>query len=93
MIVSTRDRRTAELASGKTPKGFPSNLVRATQRKLFMLEQAVELRDLASPPGNRLEALHGDRRGQHSIRINAQWRICFIWRADGAHDVEIVGYH
>ncbi len=93
MIVSIRDRRTAELASGKAPKGFPSDLVRAAQRKLFMIEQAVELRDLASPPGNRLEALHGDRRGQHSVRINVQWRICFTWRADGAHDVEIVDYH
>jgi proteic killer suppression protein len=58
-----------------------------------MLEQAVELRDLASPPGNRLEALQGDRRGQHSIRINSQWRICFVWRADGAHQVEMVDYH
>ena len=53
----------------------------------------MELRDLMSPPGNRLEALRGDRQGQHSIRINDQWRICFVWKTDGAHDVQIVDYH
>ncbi|MGH9492212.1 MAG: type II toxin-antitoxin system RelE/ParE family toxin [Terriglobales bacterium] len=63
------------------------------QRKLQQLEAAVELRDLSSPPGNRLEALRGDRKGQHSIRINDQWRICFVWRDGDAYDVEIVDYH
>ena len=58
-----------------------------------MLDYAATLGDLRVPPGNRLEALKGDRRGQHSIRINNQWRICFIWRSDGAHEVEIVDYH
>jgi len=93
MIVSFADRVTQAVALGKSPKGFPSDLVRSAQRKLFMLDNAVDIRDLASPPGNRLEALHGDRQGQHSIRINDQWRICFVWKPDGPHDVEIVDYH
>jgi len=58
-----------------------------------MLDAAVELRDLSTPPGNRLEALRGERAGQHSIRINDQWRICFIWKAGDAYDVEIADYH
>ena len=63
------------------------------RRKLRQLDSATELRDLASPPGNRLEALRGDRIGQHSIRINDRWRICFAWRDGDAYDVEIVDYH
>lgn len=63
------------------------------RRKLRQLEAATELRDLSAPPGNRLEALHGDRKGQHSVRINDQWRICFIWREGNAYEVEIVDYH
>jgi toxin HigB-1 len=63
------------------------------RRKLRQLASAAELRDLAAPPGNRLEALHGDRKGQHSIRINDQWRVCFMWRDGNAHKVEIVDYH
>ena len=63
------------------------------QRKLQMLDDAVELRDLRSPPGNRLEALHGDRAEQYSIRINDQWRLCFVWTAAGPDGVEIVDYH
>lgn len=63
------------------------------QRKLRQLDFAMELRDLASPPGSHLEALKGDREGQHSIRINDQWRICFVWREGDAYDVEIVDYH
>ncbi len=66
---------------------------RVAQRMLRQLHVAAELRDLASPPGNRLEALHADRAGQHSIRINDQWRICFVWRDGDAYDVEIVDYH
>lgn len=62
-------------------------------RKLRMLHAAAELRDLLIPPGNRLEALQGDRAGQHSIRINGQWRVCFVWTAQGPKDVEIVDYH
>ena len=93
MIVSFKDKTSETVASGKAPKGFPADLVRPAQRKLFMIEHAVELRDLMSPPGNRLESLKGNRAGQHSIRINDQWRICFVWEDDGAHDVEIVDYH
>ena len=66
---------------------------RVAQRRLAQLDAATELRDLAAPPGNRLEALHGNRHGQHSIRINDQWRICFIWREGDAYEVEIVDYH
>jgi toxin HigB-1 len=69
------------------------NIEATARRKLDQLEAAVELRDMASPPGNRLEALSGTRRGQHSIRINDQFRICFIWTLKGAKDVEIVDYH
>jgi proteic killer suppression protein len=63
------------------------------QRKLQMLDDAAELRDLKSPPGNRLEALSGDRAGQHSVRINDQWRVCFVWTDVGPENVEIVDYH
>lgn len=66
---------------------------RVALRKLVQLHAAHELRDLAAPPGNRLEALHGKRKGQHSIRINDQWRICFRWKDGNAYDVEIVDYH
>ena len=66
---------------------------RAAQRKLRQLDIATELRDMAAPPGNRLEVLHGDRVGQHSVRINDQWRICFVWRNGDVYDVEIVDYH
>ena len=93
MIVSCKGKAAEAILAGAMPKGFPSDLIRVTQRKLFMLEQAMELRDLRSPPGNRLERLQGDRAEQYSIRINDQWRICFSWLKDGAHDVEIVDYH
>ena len=66
---------------------------RPARRKLLYLDAAVRLEDLRVPPGNRLEALKGDRAGQHSIRVNDQWRICFVWREDEPHDVEIVDYH
>jgi len=68
-------------------------LQRAAYRKLVMLDSAVELGDLKAPPGNRLEALRGDRKGQHSIRINNQWRVCFVWEDGNAYNVEIVDYH
>jgi proteic killer suppression protein len=75
------------------PKGFPSDLAKTARRKLRMLDAAVGLEDLRQPPGNRLEPLKGDREGQHSIRVNGQWRLCFSWRDDGAHEVEVVDYH
>ena len=76
--------------SGGMPAG---NVRRVALRKLVLLDDAAELSDLAVPPGNRLEALHGKRKGQHSIRINRQFRVCFVWRSGHAYDVEIVDYH
>jgi toxin HigB-1 len=70
-----------------------ANIESVARRKLDQLDAATELRDLASPPGNRLETLTGDRAGQHSIRINDQWRVCFVWTPEGPKDVEIVDYH
>lgn len=91
-IRSFRCAETRALYEGKKPKRF-RNIEVVAQRKLQMLHDAAELRDLGSPPGNRLEALNGDRAGQHSIRINAQWRVCFVWTAAGPESVEIVDYH
>jgi toxin HigB-1 len=93
MIRSYRDRKVEAVARGNAPKGFPADLVSVARRKLKWLDAAETMRDLASPPGNRLEALSGDRQGQHSIRLNDQWRICFRWSDGGAEDVEIVDYH
>jgi proteic killer suppression protein len=93
LIRSYRDRRIEQIAAGGSPKGFPSDLIAVARRKLFMLNSAHQLEDLRFPPGNRLEALKGDRRGQHSIRINDQWRVCFRWSEGGAEEVEIVEYH
>ncbi len=93
MIGSFRDKRAAAVFLGKMPKGFPSDIVAIARRKLRLLDAAVRLDDLRSPPANRLEALSGGRAGQHSIRINDQWRLCFVWQDDNAHEVEIVDYH
>lgn len=93
MIRSFKDAKSQALIDGKAPKGFPSDIVRAAQRKLAMIDSAVVLEDLLSPPGNRLEALKGNRAGQHSVRINNQWRVCFVWKDGGAENVEIVDYH
>ncbi|MBO0904382.1 type II toxin-antitoxin system RelE/ParE family toxin [Jiella sonneratiae] len=93
MIVSTKGKFVEVIASGKAPKGFPAELVGRTERKLRAIDYAVHLDDLRSPPGNRLEALKGDRKAQYSIRINDQWRICFRWTDAGVEDVEIVDYH
>ena len=94
MIVSYRDKRTKDFAAGKRVKAF-SGIERAARLKLDRLEAAVMLRDLAVLPGNRFEALRGDRKGQDSIRINDQWRACFEWPEDavGPLNVEIVDYH
>lgn len=91
-IRSFRCSDTEALYEGKKPKRF-RNIESVAQRKLQMLDDAVELRDLASPPGNRLEALSGNRAGQHSIRINDQWRVCFVWSAAGPENIEIADYH
>ena len=94
MIVSYRDKRTRDFAAGKRVKAF-SGIERAARLKLDRLEAAVVLKDLAVLPGNRFEGLRGDRRGQYSIRINDQWRICFAWSEEalGPSNVEIVDYH
>ena len=93
MIETYGDRKTAAVSRGETPKGFPSDIINIARRKLRMVDAAVRLEDMLVPPGNRLEALTGDRKGQHSIRINDQWRICFIWTGSAAREVEIVDYH
>lgn len=94
MIVSYRDKRTRDFATSKRVKAF-TGIERAAHLKLDRLEAAVELKDLAALPGNRFEALKGDRKGQYSIRINDQWRICFEWPREttGPLNVEIVDYH
>jgi toxin HigB-1 len=92
MIKSFRDRATQRLWMGEFVKRF-SGIEKAARRKLDMLNAARDLRDLRSPPANKLEALAGDRKGQHSIRINDQWRVCFVWTKEGPSDVEIVDYH
>ena len=92
MIRSFACKDTKAIYNGKSPKRFQS-LLAAAQRKLQMLDSAYELDDLRSPPGNRLEALTGDRTGQYSIRINRQWRLCFRFVSNDAHNVEIIDYH
>ena len=93
MIKSFGDQETELIWSGRRSRKLPPDIQLGALRKLRMLNQARNLSDLAVPPGNRLEALSGDRAGQHSIRINRQWRICFTWAAGGPSDVAIVDYH
>ena len=93
MIRDYRDRDTQAVAERRRVRRFPENIQRRAQSKLMILHNALDLNDLRVPPGNRLEALSGDRNGQHSIRINEQWRICFIWEDGDAYRVEIVDYH
>ncbi|MFI5143044.1 MAG: type II toxin-antitoxin system RelE/ParE family toxin [Thermoanaerobaculales bacterium] len=93
MIRSFSDSETQRVFGRKGSRRLPATVQRATLRKLAMLDAAEILNDLRVPPGNRLERLHGDREGQHSIRINQQWRICFRWRDGDAYEVEIVDYH
>ncbi len=93
MIRSFRCKDTERLFHRVRPRHLPPEVHRAALRKLWILDAATALDELRVPPGNRLESLHGDRRGRHSIRINQQWRICFRWHGGDAHDVEIVDYH
>lgn len=93
MILSFRSRETEKIWHGDVSRQFPAAIQRVARRKLRMLSNARRLDDLRAPPGNRLEALKGDRKGQHSIRINDQWRLCSIWSGAGPCDVEIVDYH
>jgi proteic killer suppression protein len=93
VIRSFRDRDTERLWRRERVRTVDSSVLRTALRKLAILDAAVDLDDLRVPPGNRSEALKGDRRGQHSIRINDQWRICFTWADTGPEDVEIVDHH
>jgi toxin HigB-1 len=93
MIVSFRDPDTATIWSGRRSRRLPSDIQGTALRKLRLLNNAKHVADLLVPPGNRFEALKGKRAGQHSIRINDQWRICFVWKDNHAHEVEIVDYH
>jgi proteic killer suppression protein len=93
MIRTWGNKLTEQIAAGRKPKGFPSDLVIRAATKLVLIDTAKELDHLRLPPGNRLEALSGERRGQYSIRINDQWRVCFSWRDGDAYGVEIVDYH
>jgi proteic killer suppression protein len=92
MIESFACTETDKVFQGQVSRRLPTDIQRAARRKLLQLQAATQLRDLAVPPGNRLEALKGGRAGQHSIRVNDRWRICFRWET-GAHEVEIVDYH
>lgn len=93
MIQSTRGKLAANALKGKYAKGFLGDLVKRTRAMLTALDAAVILEDLRFPPSNQLEELKGNRAGQHSVRINEQWRICFVWSPSGPADVEIVDYH
>ncbi|MDK9719704.1 MAG: type II toxin-antitoxin system RelE/ParE family toxin [Rhodospirillales bacterium] len=93
MIRSFADKQTAAVFVGMAVRGMPSQIQRRAKAKLQALDAAARLEDLRAPPGNHLEILKGDRSGQHSIRINDQWRLCFVWKGDDAWDAEIVDYH
>jgi toxin HigB-1 len=93
MIKTFACPETEKIAKGQRSYKLPSDIQTVARRKLSYLQNAKSLQDLRIPPANRLEALRGDRRGQYSIRINDQWRICFVWRDGDAYDVEIVDYH
>lgn len=93
MILSFRDKETERIWNGIYSKRFPPDIQRPAKRKLLILHAAINLIDLQVPPGNRLHALSGDRKGQYSISINDQWRICFEWKDGNAHNVEITDYH
>jgi toxin HigB-1 len=93
VIKSFADKRTAAIFAGYAVRNLPQQIQRRGRAKLLAIDAAKRLDDLRAPPGNRLEALHGNRAGQHSIRINEQWRVCFAWHDGEAWDVEIVDYH
>jgi len=93
LIRSFKSKIEEAVFNGRCPKGFPVQIFAVARRKLRAVDAAVTLDDLRAPPANRLEALGRDRKGQHSIRINDQWRVCFRWTDEGPADVEIVDYH
>jgi len=93
MIKSFRDKQTEKIFGRQISTKLPNDIQRIARKKLVMLDAAAQLNDLRTPPGNRLEALKRNRKGQHSLRINDQWRICFHWRDGDAYHVEITDYH
>jgi proteic killer suppression protein len=93
MIRSFKGRNAESIFAGKRVRGLPVDIQQRARRKLRMLDAALDLQDLRTPPSNRLEKLKGERVGQYSIRINSQWRICFVWQGGSATGVEIVDYH
>jgi len=93
MIRSFASKETEKIFNREFSKKLPQQIQQVALRKLRMVDAAVDLNDLRVPPNNQLEPLKGSRRGQHSIRINRQWRVCFVWRSGNAHQVEIVDYH
>jgi len=93
MIKSFADKETEKIFKRRISRKLPQNIQRRGRMKLEILDAADMLEDLTIPPGNHLEKLSGDRKGQYSIRINRQWRVCFYWRSDDAHKVEITDYH
>lgn len=93
MIVSFACKETEKLFQRKPSRKLPGDIQRRARNKLLMIHAAMDINDLVVPPGNRLEALSGDRDGQYSVRVNQQWRVCFGWDGRNAHDVEIVDYH
>jgi len=93
MIKSFRDKDTEKVFNRLLSRGLPQNIQHLALRKMVILDAATEINTLRVPPGNRLEALKGVRKGQHSIRINDQWRICFKWKSGDAYNVEIADYH
>jgi toxin HigB-1 len=93
VIRSFGDKRTAAIFASYAVRDLPLQIQRRARAKLLAIDAARQLNDLRVPPGNRLEVLHGDRQGQHSIRINDRWRICFVWRNGEAWNVEVVDYH
>ncbi|MGB5737687.1 MAG: type II toxin-antitoxin system RelE/ParE family toxin [Thiohalocapsa sp.] len=93
MIISTKGKLAAQAVQDRFGKGFPNDLVKRARAMLSALDAAIELEDLRFPPGSHLEALSGDRAGQHSLRINDQWRICFNWTDQGPAKVELIDYH
>ncbi len=93
MIRTFADKRSAAIHAGMVPKGVPADIAGRARRKLAIIDQTATVDALRVPPGNHLEVLRGDRAGQHSIRVNDQWRLCFVWRDGDAFEVELIDYH
>lgn len=93
MIRTYRNRETQRVFEGERERSFPTDIMQRARRKMVQISAAAELDELRVPPSNHLEALSGGRQGQHSVRVNRQWRICFVWRDGNAYEVELVDYH